>query len=32
MAKPLTAEERTKKRTRTFIMLGLSLGMLMGGP
>ncbi|HEY3420486.1 MAG TPA: MDR family MFS transporter [Methanomassiliicoccales archaeon] len=26
--KPLTAEERTKKRARTFIMLGLALGML----
>ena len=28
IAKPLTVEERSKKRTRTFIMLGLSLGML----
>jgi hypothetical protein len=28
IAKPLTIEERSKKRTRTFIMLGLSLGML----
>ncbi len=27
--RPLTAEERAKKRTRTFIMLGLSLGMLL---